>query len=595
MSHTERTTWRIAPLAPKEFFSETAGVPPIVAQVLWARGLHDVEAMQHFLADEPDTADPTRMRDMPRAVDRILRAIDAHEQIAVYGDYDCDGVTACALLNQAFTALGASARIYIPNRFEEGYGLHADALDILHAEGVSLVVTVDCGARAQAEAARAREIGLDLVVTDHHEMGDHHEVGEGFSPDGAMAGSACALVNPRRPDCPYLYKSLAGVGIAYRLVQALLRSAPGRLHGRSAEDLLDSLLDLVAIGTVADVVPLDGENRQLVRAGLRRINSQPRLGLLHLARAAAVQPGHITAQTLGFTLAPRLNAAGRIDTALDAYTLLSTTEESVAQELAERLNSRNAERQKITAAVAHSAEEKALAEDRNTPLLFAVDSSYNAGVIGLAASRLVERFYRPAVVVTITGDGPAGQEARGSCRSVEGFNITAALDECKDLLGRYGGHTAAAGFTLPANRLAQLRERLIQVAQAQQPEGGWIRPVPVDSKVNLHTVSLATYEQLACLEPYGMGNPRPLFAALGISVHSVRRVGQPPEQPPHLSLRLRDARSALWEAIGWRMGERAGELNVGAKIDVAFQLDVNEWNGERRLQLVLQDFRPAQR
>ena len=583
MPYTHRTAWDIAPYAPTELFSTPAEIPPLVAQVLWARGMTDFESMHRFLAPELDTADPLCMQDMPLAIERILRAIGASEQIAIYGDYDCDGVTACTLLHQALEMLGARVRVYIPNRFDEGYGLHADALDHLKAEGVSLVVTVDCGARAKLEAAHAREIGLDLIVTDHHEVGD-----------GVMSG-AYAVVNPHRADCPYPFKYLAGVGVAYRLAQGLFCSSPERLHGRSSGEALEPLLDLVALGTVADVVPLVGENRQLVREGLLRINTQPRPGVRFLALAARVKPGTITAQTVGFTLAPRLNAAGRLDTARDAYDLLSTDDESLASQIALRLNERNTERQKITAAVAQHAEKVAFIDgDEDVPLLFASDGDYNAGVIGLAASRLVERFYKPAVVVTIGNGDAEEREARGSCRSVDEFNITAALDECRDLLVRYGGHAAAAGFTMQASRMGELRARLVQIARRQQPDGGWTRPLRIDSQVNLHKLSWATYTQLACLEPHGMSNLRPIFAACGVTVQSTRRVGQPPDQPPHLQLRLKDGRGAVWEAIGWRMGERARELSAGAKIDVAFQLDSNEWNGERKLQLVVQDFRPAE-
>ncbi|HEY3341831.1 MAG TPA: DHHA1 domain-containing protein, partial [Anaerolineae bacterium] len=299
--------------------------------------------------------------------------------------------------------------------------------------------------------------------------------------------------------------------------------------------------------------------------------------------------------TVGFTLAPRLNAAGRLDTARAAYDLLSTEDESLASQIALQLNERNTERQKITAAVAHHAEQVAFADgDEDVPLLFASDGDYNAGVIGLAASRLVERFYRPAVVVSVVKGNADEHVARGSCRSVVEFNITAALDECHDLLVRYGGHAAAAGFTMQAGRMGELRERLVQIARRQQPDGGWTRPLRIDSQVSLPKLSWDTYAQLACLEPHGMSNPRPVFAACGVTVQNIRRVGQPPDQPPHLQLRLKDARGAIWEAIGWRMAERARELSAGAKIDVAFQLDCNEWNGERKLQLVLQDFRPAE-
>jgi single-stranded-DNA-specific exonuclease len=583
MPYTHRTAWDIAPYAPVELFRAPEEIPPLVAQVLWARGMTDFESMHRFLAAEPDMADPLCMQDMPRAIERILRAVNTGESMAIYGDYDCDGVTACALLHQALEMLGAHAHVYIPNRFDEGYGLHADALDHLRAQGVSLVITVDCGARAKAEAARAQEIGLDLIVTDHHEVGD-----------GAMSG-AYAVVNPHRADCPYPFKHLAGVGVAYRLAQGLFCGSPERLQGVRVADALEPLLDLVALGTVADVVPLVGENRQLVRAGLERINTQPRPGVRFLALASRVKLGSITAQTVGFTLAPRLNAAGRLDTARDAYDLLSTDDESVASQIALRLNERNVERQKITATVAQHAEQVAFIDgDEDVPLLFASDGDYNAGVIGLAASRLVERFYKPAVVITIGKDGHDNGEARGSCRSVEEFNITAALDECHDLLLRYGGHAAAAGFTMQAARLGDLREKLVQIARRQQPDGGWTRPLRIDSQVNLHKLSWSTYTQLACLEPHGAANLRPIFAASGVTIQNIRRVGQPPEQPPHLQLRLKDTRGAVWEAIGWRMGERARELSAGAKIDVAFQLDCNEWNGERKLQLIVQDFRPAE-
>ena len=587
MSRSLQINWLDCEKAPADFLGQLPGVHPLVMQVLWARGLRDAATAGCFLADVPDDADPFALPDMRIAVDRILRAIGGGEPIAVYGDYDCDGVTACALLNDVLSLLKANARIYIPDRFEEGYGLNSAALDRLKADGVGLVVTVDCGARAMGEARHAREIGLDLVVTDHHELED------GEIPD------ACAVINPRRSGSIYPFKFLAGVGVAYRLAQALLRSAadPGAGAGQAAPSAYEeTLLDLVAIGTVADVVPLIGENRCLVRAGLRRINTQPRLGVRHLAAAASVKIGTATAQSIGFAMGPRLNAAGRIETARDAFDLLTVSDESIAHQIAGRLNQRNDQRQQITASVARSAEHLAFV-DGDSPLLFAASEDYNPGVIGLAAARLVEKFYRPAIVVS-THMG----EARGSCRSVEGFHITAALDQCKDLLARHGGHAAAAGFSTPAVSLAELHKRLVEIAAAQQPDGGWARALPVDAEINLYKLSMETYTQLQRLEPHGMGNPRPNFAARGAILYSIRRVGKvhppaegaAPEQPPHLQLRLKDAKGASWEAIGWRMGERAPGLALGAKIDVLFQLDINEWNGESKLQLVIQDLRVVQ-
>ncbi len=581
MTSTPRTRWDITPFAPVEFLNAAPGTHPLVMQVLWARGTRDPEIAKAFIASDAIQVDPFALPDMAVAVDRIQRAIGAGEKIAVYGDYDCDGVTSCALLMQVFAALKARAQVYIPDRFEEGYGLHADALDKLKADGVSLVITVDCGARANAEALHAREIGLDLIITDHHAL-EH-----GNLP------AAIAVINPTRADPAntYPFRLLAGVGVAFRLAQALLRAYADSGVTVACDE--ESLLDLVAIGTVADVAQLIGENRALVQAGLKRINTQPRVGARYLATAAGVKVGQVTSQTIGFGIGPRLNAAGRIEHALGAYNLLIATSESEAAEIVQELNARNEQRQKTTDSVTRSAEALTLADRQaDAPLLFAASEDYSSGVIGLAAARLVERFYKPAVVVA-TQMG----EARGSCRSVEGFNITAALDLCKDLLARHGGHAAAAGFTIPAVLLDPLRERLIEIARAQQPEGGWKRALNIDAEISLAKTTMATLDALAVLEPHGMGNPRPTFIARGAIVQGIRRVGKThghdgatPPPGPHLQLRLKDAKNVTWEAIGWRMGERASEVSAAAKIDVVFQLDINEWNGERKLQLVMQDF-----
>ncbi len=568
--------WVIAPRAPEEFIEalKAAGIDPLAAQMLHARGVRSLEEAQGFL--EPTRrarpVDNFGLVDLRMAVDRILAAIDGSEPIVVYGDYDCDGVTACALMHHTLAALGASFRIYIPNRFEEGYGLNAKALETLQAEGARLVITVDCGIRAMREADRARALGLDLIITDHHELADE------TIPD------ALAVVNPKRAGS-YAFDKLAGVGVAFRLAQALLRET--RARGKAPALAESALLDLVAIGTVADVVPLEGENRALVRAGLDLINKGARLGVAALMRAARVTPGKVDAQTIGFTLGPRLNAAGRLDTAQAAYELLTTDNPVWAEELAAALNHKNEQRQHVTAETARSAAEVA----KDAPLMFAAGADYNAGVIGLAAARLVEKFYRPSVVVTLS-EG----EARGSCRSVPGFDITAALDQCRDLLSRHGGHAAAAGFTTTPDKLDALRERLQAIAGAQQPEGGWQRLIRADAELELSGLSWKTLEQLRQLEPHGAGNPRPVMVARAAKVFGVGRMGRGAEgeAPPHLKLRLHDKREAAWEAVGWRMGDRAGEAPAGTAIDLAFQLEVNEWNGEKRMQLVLQDFRAAE-
>lgn len=568
--------WVVAPRAPGELFAALPGLHPLLAQVLHARGYQSPQQITQFLDDASPDGDPSGLIDMDRAVDRIGRAIRAGETIAIYGDYDCDGVTACALLRETFRRLGANAREYFPDRFDEGYGLHAAALDKLRAEGVSLVVTVDCGARAIREAEHARAIGLDLVITDHHEL------------EAGALPAACAVINPKRPDCPYPHKTLAGVGAAYRLAQTL----SGALGGPPVDDLLD----LVALGTIADVVPLTGENRRLAREGLARMNTQPRLGLKALMDVAGVAPGAITATTVGFTLAPRLNAAGRLDTARNAYDLLMANEAEWAHELAEALNKRNAQRQAITAQTARLAEAEAIqgAQGEAPPLLFAAledvaedRDQRMAGVIGLAAARLVERYHRPAVVVAVTNG-----EGRGSCRSIDGFHITAALDECHDLLLRYGGHAAAAGFTTRADGLPALRDRLLEIAARRQPQAGWSRVIRADAEIRLEKFTFETFEALQRLEPHGMGNPRPVFVARNLLVRGAQRMGRAEAgQPaPHLRLHLRDARGATWTAVGWRMGDDAPALAEGAQIDLAFQVEVNEWQGQKQLQLTILDW-----
>lgn len=571
----------IAPRAPESFLQALRDLHPLTAQTLFARGHTEPDAARAFLLGEAPRVDPFGLRDMPRAVERILAAICAGESIAVYGDYDCDGVTACVLLMRTLESLGAKVRHYIPDRFEEGYGLNAHALDKLHAQGVSLVITVDCGARAIHEAAHARHIGLDLIITDHHEL------------DGDAIPDAVAVIDPKRPDCPYPCKHLAGVGVAFRLAQCLLRTA--REAGMPRGDVTEaSLLDLVAIGTVADMAPLIGENRPLVRAGLKQLNSAPRLGVRALMQAASLRLGTINAGRIGFAIGPRLNAAGRLESALAAYDLLWCNDETIAAELAAKLNQQNSERQGVTARMARDAEQQAMSGSESggqaPALLFAASPEFNPGVIGLAAARLMEKHHRPAIVIS-TANG----EARGSCRSVNGFHITQALDECHDLFARHGGHAAAAGFTMDASRVDELRRRINAIAVRDCPANGWQRAIRADAEMALRDLNWKAFDELEQLEPHGMGNPKPTFVARGARVVNVYRMGkvEGDQSPPHLKLRLSDDRRVVWDAVAWRMGDRINELPAGATLDIAFQFDANEWNGEKRLQLELRDFKVA--
>ncbi len=570
--------WIIAPPAPQEFIAALSELHPLTAQTLFARGYTEPDAARSFLVGDVQANDPAAFVDMPRAVDRILSAVANGEAIAIYGDYDCDGVTSCALMKRAMDALGANARVYIPDRFEEGYGLNSAALDKLKADGVSLVITVDCGARAFREAIHAREIGLDLIVTDHHEL------------EGNAIPDAFAVIDPKRPDCTYAFKHLAGVGVAFRLAQSLLRGARTRGMQRNGISEAD-LLDYVAIGTVADVVSLTGENRRLVGAGLQKINYSPRVGVAALLQSAGVRKGAVTAGTVGFAIGPRLNAAGRLESAMAAYELLTTDDPDLANELAVKLNQQNTERQSVTAQISKEAERIALSHDESgavPALLFAASDTFNPGVIGLAAARLMEKYYRPAIVVSI--DHEKG-EARGSCRSVNGFHVTLALDECRDLLLKHGGHAAAAGFTTTKDNLPELQRDLVAIAEREKPAAGWQRAIRADAEFDLTQVNTDLLGQLKQFEPHGLGNPKPSFIARRALLFKVERMGRSDAgPPPHLRLKINDGRM-LWEAVAWRMGERFTELKEGGHIDLAFQFDENEWNGQSRIQLNVLDFR----
>src|SRR6266545_4404301 len=412
MNHNKR--WLIPPTLTPEADSNLAAFPPLLRQILFNRGYPtDAEARAFLKAEADFNTDPFQMKGMHEAVERICFAMEHNEPIAIYGDYDVDGVTATALLVQTLRGLNADVRGYIPNRFEEGYGLNKDALDSLKADGVKLVITVDCGIRSPDEALHAQTIGLDLVISDHHH------------PDGENLPPAFAVINPKQHGDTYPDKYLAGVGIAYKIAEALIQKS----NGQASNLNLINLLDLVALGTVADLAPLVGENRFLVRKGLRQIHETKRQGLYSLANIAEIHINKITAGNIGFMLGPRLNASGRLESALASLELLTTTDFMRAGQLAQQLDMQNRQRQGLTKSTQEQAEQIAMGEDKDAFLLFAAHESFNPGVVGLAASRLTELYYRPAVVAS-----KGTEETRGSCRSIPEFHITDALDLCKDLL-----------------------------------------------------------------------------------------------------------------------------------------------------------------
>jgi single-stranded-DNA-specific exonuclease len=566
--------WNIAPRAPAEHFDRCPDLPPLVVQVLYNRNVSELAAIEDFIAGRWHDDDPWQLLGMGQAVERLEYALKRGDKVAIYGDYDADGVTATVLMMQVLTALGGRAQAYIPNRFDEGYGLNREALAELAGQGVKVVLTVDCGIRSVAEVAYGNTLGLDIIITDHHQLAES-DAGQDLLPP------ALAVINPRQLRCPYPFKDLAGVGLAYKLAQALLRSAKNNDNHRISLDEAD-LLDLVALGTVADIVPLVQENRMLVTRGLASLNQAKRPGLLALMDLAGTQPGKIRSGTIGYVLGPRLNAAGRLDSALAAYRTLATDNPGEARRLATFLENQNRERQQLTMASVEKARRVIMAEGDQRPLYFLSDRDFNQGIVGLVASRLAEEFYRPALVAE-RGD----TQTKGSARSIPEFHITRALDQCADLLLRYGGHAAAAGFTLENDKVPEFTARLDQIAGEALDQQELVPTLSVDAAINLRGVTFDLVRSLNQLQPFGHRNPTPCFVTYGMVVKAQRVVGK---ESRHLKLTLHDGKG-VWDAIAFRQSAWAGHLP--ARIDVAYNLDVNEWNGQQRLQLKVKDIKPA--
>ena len=534
------------------------GIPALVGQVLAGRGI-SVSEMAAFLAARPSEAGPP-MLDLDKAVERLRRALAARERIVVYGDYDVDGIAGSAILVRAFRQLGTAVSAYIPNRYEEGYGINAAALRQLAADGTRVVVSVDCGVTAVSEAVLARDLGIDLIVTDHH-----------HPPERLPA--AYALVNPRRPGDPSIEKDLAGAGVALVLSRALLGELGFALRQ-------DELLQLVALATVADVVPLRGANRVLTRAGLEALNRAPLVGVRALAERSGLKLGRVGAGDIGFVLGPRLNAAGRIADAEEALRLLLTEDADEAKVLAESLEQRNTERQELTRQVVAGARERA--EERpDAWVTIVADPTWPAGVVGLGASRLVEDYGRPAAVIAIDA-----LEGKGSCRSIAGVHIAEALAECDDVLLRHGGHAMAAGFSVAVDRIPELILRLDAIVRERL---GGIRPVPtirVDAEIAPELLTAKLAVELATLEPCGAGNPRPHLLVRDVRVYDIRQVGADSD---HLRCKVTVGRFTF-DAMAFRRGDHAEAMTDAGRVDAVVTIG----SGMRGfVELELRDFGPV--
>jgi single-stranded-DNA-specific exonuclease len=553
--------WNLLPPAPESFLAAEGEFSALIYQLLYNRGLTDPLQMELFLAaDERLSSDPFLLPDMHSAISRIYRALLSAEKVAVYGDFDVDGVTSTALMVQGLANLGGVILPYIPHRVTEGHGLRTSALDELHEKGITLIITVDCGITDVEEVKYANKLGMTVIITDHH------------TPPPVLP-PAFAIVNPKLSGSKYPFIELAGVGVAYKILQALMTSI-------GKEDQMEGQMDLVAIGTVADMVPLVGENRYLVKRGLKTLNANPRLGIKEIISKAGLNLGNLDAESITWCLSPWLNASGRLEHAIASYNLLTTTSIQEARELAALLGQQNIERQRLTAKAMTEAREQIAAQGL-APLIMLRNKNFPLGIAGPVAGKLSEEYYRPVVIINVDD-----KTASGSSRSIPEFNIISALNQNAGLLGRFGGHAQAAGFTLPAKNIPLLQKSLTDLAQDQLKDLDLRPRINIDAEVSLEEMSGNTYQLMQKLAPFGKGNPVPMFMSRGVEVTSCRTMGVDQQ---HLRLKLKQ-KDSLWDSVAFKFGESRTE--IAESVDIVFSLELDRWSGAENLRLNIQSLSP---
>jgi single-stranded-DNA-specific exonuclease len=572
VSPSAQRLWRPVslPADGREALAQELGVSPTVAGLLIARGCADAATAHRFLHPSlDDLHDPFLLPDIDAAVTRIARALETGEKILVHGDYDVDGVCAAALMTRVLRALGANVEPFVPHRREDGYDLRVATVRKKKEEGVSLIITVDCGIVAHEAAECARELGMDLIVTDHHR------------PDKTLP-PALAVVNPHRHDSAYPFKSLAGVGVAFKVATALVRKLQV-----PEQSFRTKFLDLVALGTTVDCMPLVDENRVFVKFGLDVLRKTGKPGLRALMAVAGVEPGRLDARSLGFALGPRINAVGRLDAAEYALKLLLTGDETEALQLAQRLDRCNLERQEAQNRILQEALEQARGPARKDDrVLVLAAPDWHSGVIGIVASKIVDIIGRPAIMIALDGE-----RGRGSARSIEDFHIFDAIDSCRSLLERCGGHAQAAGFDTRAEHVEEFRQMLGARAAEQLTDEALQPRIKVDAFLDPTEVNLRLAHELRRLEPFGHGNPEPVFVTRGMPLVAAD-VWQPKTGTiPHLSLRCRLTPRSAVHAIFWRNGEKAEELRGVQQIDLCYQLEIDEYRGAADVRLIVKDLR----
>jgi len=562
--------WKLKPASPAASqFARKAGITPLQAQLLINRGITENSVAQSFLSPRlSQMADPMLMKGMDSALKTILAAMETRDKITIYGDYDADGLTATAVLLHFFSDLGIPVTSYVPNRLEEGYGLNGEAIEQIGRNGTGLIITVDCGISGAREIDLAKGLGMEVVVTDHHQMSGESRLN-------------CPVINPHQSDCPFPFKDLAGVGLAFFLAVAIRTALRDQswFKGRSEPDLRE-YLDLVALGTIADRVPLLGQNRMLVKGGIRRMADSRWPGIRAMMDVASVKSSEISSDDLAFRLAPRLNAPGRLGDSDAGLRILTVTEGQEAKELALKVNVENGRRQRLEQSILDRIEDMIRREgqiaDRRTLLLWG--ENWHQGVLGIVASRLVERYHRPSLVVGVK-DGIA----TGSGRSIDGFNLFKALGRLRSLFHKFGGHAYAAGFRLDEENLEILKRELEGLAEKEMTEEDLVPTIEVDSDLLLKEIGYEMIDQITALSPFGEKNPEPVFRARSLHVSGSRVVGE-----RHLKLRVRQGETTL-DAIGFGFGHRH-PLN-GKRVDMIFTPGLNRWQGSEKIQLKIVDLR----
>lgn len=545
--------------------SKEFNISPLTAIILYNRGIHEDDAIRRFLSKDINVMhDPYLLKDMEKAAERIRRARDNKEKVTIYGDYDVDGITSIAILYKHLTEMGIDTDYYVPDRMQEGYGVNKDALDKIHSNGSSLVITVDTGITAVEESEYAKEIGIDVIVTDHHECKER-------IPD------VYAAIDPKRKDCPYPFKSLAGVGVVFKLIQALDEK-------KSLSDLMDKYADLMCLGTVADISPLIDENRVIVTEGLKRFKTTNNIGLKALIDVSTNGKA-ITTSTIGYTIAPRINASGRLGCASRSVELFLTDDAEKAKKLAESLCEENTLRQQTEQKMFKEAMEylDAHPEVKEDNVIVIPHADWHHGIVGIVSSKITEKFYKPSILFAIDGD-----EAKGSGRSVNGFNLFGALENCSDLLEKFGGHELAAGLTIKADNIEKFRKKINSCSQNQINDAMLTPTIQLDAAIKVPYITLETVNDINKLQPFGVDNPTPSFAVRSIKIHKISVMSD----GKHLRMTLLKDGKYL-DSVGFGMGEYYQYLEEGDIIDVAFALDINDYKGFQNVQLILKDIKKS--